>query len=214
MRLAHLILSLVVVCVNSRFVLIKLRDDSTNPKYLPINSTAQSKGLYKYGSRILNGQIIQAHSKPYLVDVVGACTGSILGKRHILSAAHCFTGAAYNRVRFFHVGYHDTRQIFIGQRLQRTSIEGINKDGQPVQFPVDPSVYSITTNLIDIAVITVHNNIRFTENVKKVRLESPKAASGDCLICSGDCNPNKVFNVYGWGFYSGGRSWYSEFFLF
>ena len=211
MRLALLILSIVVLCVNSRFVLIKLRDDSANPKYLPSNSTAQSRGLYKYGSRILNGQIIPAHSKPYLVDVVEVCTGSILGKRHILSAAHCFIGGWFNKARFFDVGSHDTRS-HIGQRLQRTSIEGIDKDGQPVQFPVDPSVYSITTNLIDIAVITVHNNIRFTENVKKVRLEFPKAASDDCLICSGDCHPNKMFNVYGWGYYSGGRSWYSEFF--
>ena len=160
-------------------------------------------GPNKYGSRILNGEIIMPHSKPYLVDVSGACTGSILGKRHILSVAHCFIDGlvidAYNKRKYFYVGTHQKQDSSTGQRLERSSIVGITKDGHPVDFPINTALYSLDTNLIDIALITFDTDIAFTENIKKVRLEDPKDPYDDCRLCSGDCDPSNIFKAYGWG---------------
>ena len=118
-----------------------------------------------------------------------------------MSAAHCFLGDFYDGFKFFYVGTHHIVDSSTGQRIEKTSIEGIDKDGNRVQFPIDAAIHSIETNLIDIAVITLDRDIVFTENIKKVRLESPKTAFDDCLICSGDCNPSINFKVYGWGLY-------------
>ena len=134
-----------------------------------------------------------------MVDVSGVCTGSILGKRHILSAAHCFAAVQnYNNYKFFYVGTHHKLDRSTGQRLQRNSIVGVTKNGYPVEFPLH-YFYQFDRNLIDIAIIILDSEICFTENIKKVRLENPKDASDNCLECSGDCDPSKIFKVYGWG---------------
>ena len=42
------------------------------------------------GYRIKGGIKDTSNEAPYIVDVSGVCSGSIIGKKHILSAAHCF----------------------------------------------------------------------------------------------------------------------------
>ena len=84
------------------------------------------------------------------------------------------------------------------------SVEGIDKDGNPVNFPVDPNVHNILNNTIDVAILTLEEDIKFTENITKVSLQSPRAKSDDCLSCSGDCDPNYILMPYGWGEYKRG----------
>ena len=106
----------------------------------------------KATSRILNGQEIPHNSKPYLVDVQGYCTGSIIGKKHVLTAAHCLDGWSgseddqkfiegqygvtektpeYSAIKYFFVGSHFKRKIKtnngdVGIRMERAFVEGIH----------------------------------------------------------------------------------------
>ena len=122
-----------------------------------------------------------------------------------MSAAHCFEGVdRWAATRYFYVGTHKKLDPVTGQKIPRASVEGIDKNFNPVKFPVNEAIHSWTFNLIDVAIITLVKDIVFGGAIKKVRLESPKAVSDNCLKCSGDCDPSNIFKVYGWGFYSQG----------
>ena len=123
-----------------------------------------------------------------------------------MTAAHCFdnVNAAYDSKKFVYVGTHLKRDNTTGQKIGIASVEGIDKDGKPVNFPVDPKVHNISNNTLDVAILTLENDIKFTENITKVSLQSPRAKSDDCLSCSGDCDPNNILMPYGWGDYKSG----------
>ena len=182
--------------------------------------------LNKFAPRILNGDEIVKNSKPFLVDVSDKCTGSIIGKMHILSAAHCFDNirnwdpvigmvkdpGEYDRNKYFYVGTHkrsnnprvDNIIKVRGLKKERDKIDGMDSSNRPVKFPIiDVDRLNVRNGLIDIAVVTLKKpELDFTPKISKFTPKISKASidypSTACQTCDGDCG-DEEFSVYGWG---------------
>ena len=118
-----------------------------------------------------------------------------------MSAAHCFdTLIEYDQIKSFYVGTHElTTKGSGGHVMTRKKIDGIDKNGVPVLFPIRADEHGVETDLIDIAIITVKGVIPFSNQIKQVRLALYNDPTNNCKTCSGDCDPSNSFKVYGWG---------------
>ena len=145
---------------------------------------------------------------PIFGDYESICTGSIIGKKYIISAAHCFdTGDKYDERYLFFLGTFKTRDRS-GQIRHRETIAGIDKNFKRVDFPINldngENAYNISIDLLDVVVVTLKENITFIDRVKKARIElpQPQAPNGEpntCNGCLGSCDQSNIFNAYGWG---------------
>lgn len=100
------------------------------------------------GYRVIGGYDLEIRDAPFMVDLE-ICGGSILGPRHILTAAHCNP----NQV-IVHVGATNKYDGVVYEVEKWTIHPDYNKNNQD----------------LDVAVITLKKPLQFSENVQPVKL--------------------------------------------
>ena len=151
----------------------------------------------------VQGDEIDPHSMPWLVDVSGSCTGAIIGSKHVLTCGHCHdTEDNIDDRQFVYVGTHEEEDESSGQKIKIIKVEGMDQLGHSVLYP-QPEGYK--THLPDIEILTLENEVEFNDNVQKAILDSPSSDSGHCSYCSGDCSDQHIFKSSGWGYNGDGR---------
>jgi len=159
-------------------------------------------------SRVLNGIPLKKHEMPWLTPIFDSskmmsyCTGSVIGKYHVLTAAHCFNnewvalGAHkvsevvwFNKIVNFH--YLRNGEIYDIKTAPDREEEKM-KWHRCDYFPNSPEC----PPGIDIAVITLEDKIGFSfEFIEKAKLASP--CESCCPLCSKNCSFD--FTAAGWG---------------
>ena len=139
---------------------------------------------------------------PWLVDAI-ACTGIIIGKKHFLTAMHCYdTYEKMNRREWVHIGSHykeKPNQPFIGQKVQidRNRVFGIGPRGRSITPYPKAQDYHVP----DIVLVTLLEEIQFSQTIQKAFLVSPSSPGDDCKECTGICQnySGYLFRATGWG---------------
>ena len=144
---------------------------------------------------VFNGAILRPHAMPWLTKILipgSGCTGSIIGKRHILTAGHCgiVRGSKSTHVG---VGAHDLKGIGqVGKKIRIKKFEVFTNSG-PLDVHARNGPYDI-----DVVVITLDEDIpldRYPLSMKKAKLGSTSDTA--CAKCTSSCS--MVLDASGWG---------------
>jgi len=129
------------------------------------------------GQRVIAGVTATRGSWPWQILMLyngrGGCGGSIVGPRHVVTAAHCVAGRTRYPSRFsVRVGEHDTRRR-----------EGSEAEYRVKRVYQHPSYQRPTSLNNDIAVFELEKPIQFNKYVQPVCLPDKDVAVGsDCYI--------------------------------
>ena len=186
------------------FVFMKYRLTNSNPHLLSLIL------LLTLGesSRVLNGTPLYKHEIPWLTPIFNSsktesqCTGSIIGKYHVLTAAHCNLGdvewvatagahkasevESFNKiVKFQYLRNGEAYDIYSAP----------DREEEKAKWILNP-LFGMPSPGIDIAVLTLKDEIQFKPGVVEKAKLAPLCNSC-CPRCSKGCDID--FTVAGWG---------------
>lgn len=159
-------------------------------------------------SRVLNGTPLYKHEIPWLTPIFNSsktesqCTGSIIGKYHVLTAAHCNLGdvewvatagahkasevESFNKiVKFQYLRNGEAYDIYSAP----------DREEEKAKWILNP-LFGMPSPGIDIAVLTLKDEIQFKPGVVEKAKLAPLCNSC-CPRCSKGCDID--FTVAGWG---------------
>ena len=144
-----------------------------------------------------DAEIIEAHSMPWLVRLNyrrNLCSGSIIGSKWILTAAHCFQ----DDIKSVAVGIHDYKQVGrIGRNVRidklffLTDYNGFKetKRGIPEWIPRQAR--------FDIGLIKLVESVLWRTDIKTSKAKLAAPYYSDCKMCTGGCQTS--LDAAGWG---------------
>ena len=159
-------------------------------------------------SRVLNGIPLVKHEIPWLTPIfdfsktISHCTGSIIGKHHVLTAAHCnklewvATEGAHNVTEV--KSYNEILKFQYLRKGEAYDIKSApDREEEKMKWARCKWVIpGICPPAIDIAVITLKDEIQFKPGVVEKAKLAPLCNSC-CPLCQKDCDID--LTAAGWG---------------
>jgi len=151
--------------------------------FRPVDSAWARNFLYNPGFRIVNGVEAIPHEFPFMAVLLNRnrqfCGGSLIDKKHILTAAHCVAHMSKYDVQNLRVRLGDHN---IHKNNEATHIE------KRVKRVIRHKGFSSSTLWNDVAILTLEENVDFNSNIQPI-----------CLAEGSSTYVDNIVTVAGWG---------------